>query len=159
MRIKTRMKQKNWSVILWRPLSNGPEQKNSTRNGKLDVSEETYGLWIIPEISLGRGEGRHLSGWVRKTLSECILRVSCGLCEHSLHTLASSFNVNHMKIQNKNRVLTFSFCLEFGVIIWCSNYFNFHKWRCYSTAWFNKMPCCNNLKITFRVPEIVNMHI
>lgn len=55
-------------------------------------------------------------------------------------------------------MLTFSFCLEFGVIIWCSNYFNFHKWRCYSTAWFNKMPCCNNLQITFRVPEIVNMH-
>jgi len=71
-------KRKTWLGRRWDPVNSlkeesrtGPEQESSTWNGKLGHSwlwdtEKMHRLWIIAE--------RHLSGWVKISPGECVLR-------------------------------------------------------------------------------------
>lgn len=59
-------------------------------------------------------------------------------------------------LQTKSNLHTFCLCLEFGVVIRCSNYLNLHKRRCYPTTWFHEMPCSNDLQENIKLYEVLN---
>ena len=66
----------NLSVILRRPLISGPEQDiSSCVSMVMQCTEKIHGLWPIAELFCW--EGKHLSMWVKITLGEWILRVTC----------------------------------------------------------------------------------
>lgn len=116
IQIKTRIKQKNRSVMLRRCHVIGPEQETSATNGKLDVCKKCMVCESLQIFFWGRRGGIHLGKWkkhwanaVLESLLWMVIAVSFGSKEHppaqsqlwtlwtqSTLTLASSCDVNYM---------------------------------------------------------------